>query len=677
MKFSYNWLKDYLPAIPKPEKLALDLSLKSFEIEKIEKLGSDYVLDVKIPPNRFSDASGHLGLAKEIGAVLSLKVKEPIVKIKEAAEGTSSHLMVKVADAEDCPRYSARLIMDVEVRPSPKWLAEKIKSCGLQPINNIVDASNYVMLETGQPLHCFDYDKLAGQKIKPIIVRRAKKQETIIALDDKTYELNPGVLVIADLQKPLAIAGIKGGQSSGINPKTTRIVIESANFDPVLIRLASQSLNITTDASIRFEHGVDPNITETSINRLASIIQEVAGGNIAKGIIDAYPHKQSAKALGFDLIKFQEFSGISIPSSQIREIFKKLGFTIAKQTKNNLTLIVPVGRLDVERFEDLAEEILRIYDYNKIPEIPPTGVLIPADHNENVTWRRQIKKTLATLGLNEVYNYAFISKNDLSNYKLKDGETIKIANPLSSEFEFLRPTLIINLLKNTGENFRFYDEVKIFELAKVFQKGGVGPYEEWRVAGLISKKDKKAHPFLELKGVVEKMFEAFGFWDLEFHDLKSNAWFLAGRSAEIKTGEESLGFIGEISPSLTQKYNDSYPAVAFEMDLEKIIKSIKEETEYEPLTKFPAVIRDISLLVGAEIRVSEILNIINDSEKNILRDVDLFDVYEGEKIGANKKSLSFHLIFQATDRTLTTEEIGQSLEKIISNLKSKLEAEIR
>lgn len=677
MKFSYTWLKDYLPALPKPETLAKDLTLKSFEIEKTEKAGADYILEVKIPPNRFSDASGHLGLAKEISAVLNLKIKEPALKIKEAAEKSSSRLMVKINDSEGCSRYSARIITGVKVKPSPKWLVERITSCGLQPINNIVDASNFVMLETGQPLHCFDYDKIAGQSIKPIIVRRAKKQETVVALDGKTYELNPGIIVIADPKQPLAIAGIKGGQSSGIDNETTDIILESANFDPVTVRLASRSLNLITDASTRFEHGIDPNLTETAINRLASVIQKVAGGNISKGIVDAYPHKQSKKALGFNLTQFKEFSGFAIPTNQIKDIFKRLGFTVAKQTANNLVVIAPTGRLDIERFEDLAEEILRIYDYNKIPEVPATGILSSASPNEEMVWRRQIKKTLAALGLNEVYNYAFISKTDLTNYELKPEETIEIANPISSEFEFLRPTLIINLLKNTGSNFRFYDEVKIFELTKVFQKGAVEPYEEWRLAGLISHKDKKAHSFLELKGAVEKMFEAFGLWDLEFHDLKQNSWLLSGRSAEIKINDESLGLIGEINPALTQKYNEGYPAVVFEMDLAKIVKSVQEELEYEPLAKFPAVVRDISLLVNAETRVSEILNIINDSENKILRDVDLFDIYEGEKIGANKKSLSFHLIFQAPDHTLTTEEIGKSLEKIISNLKSKLEAEIR
>jgi len=677
MKFSYNWLKEYLPKLPKPEKLAEILTIKSFEVEKIEKAGNDYVLDIKLLANRFSDASGHLGLAREIGAVFNLKIKEPAVKIKEASEKASSYLMVKINDHNDCPRYSARVMTEIKVDSSPQWLRDRLVTCGLQSINNIVDASNYVMLETGQPLHCFDYDKIADQNIKPIIVRRSHNQETIETLDDKIYDLNPEVLLISDLKKPLAIAGIKGGKSTGISPETKTIVIESANFDPALIHRVSKYLNLVSDASVRFEHKVDQNLTEIALNRLASLIQELAGGKIMKGIIDVYPKKNAKKALGFDLKKFENFAGVKIPSGQIKNIFERLHFKIIRQQKNNLILEIPSWRLDIERFEDLTEEILRIYDYNKIPEIPPVGILALAPKNEEVGWRRRIKKTLATLGLNEVYNYSFISQADLTNFDLKPEQTIQIANPISSEFAFLRPTLIINLLKNSASNFRFYNEVKVFELAKVFQKSALNPYEEWRLAGLISHKDKKSHPFLELKGAVEKMFEAFGFWDLDFQDLRQNPWLIAGRAAEIKVDDESLGFIGEINPVLAQKYNEGYPAVIFEMDLAKIIKSIKEELEYEPLAKFPAVIRDISLLVDNETRVSEILNVIYESETKTLRDVDLFDMYEGEKLGPDKKSLSFHLIFQADDHTLTNEEIGKSLEKIISNLKSQLNAEIR
>lgn len=677
MKFSYNWIKEYIPKLPTPEKLEELLILKSFEFESIKKFGDDYILDIKLPPNRFSDCSGHLGMAKEISAVLKTKIKEQPIKIKEDKELASRHLMVKINDKHNCPRYTARIMTDIKVGPSPKYIIERLEACGVQSINNIVDASNYVMLELGQPLHCFDYEKLAGDKIKAIIVRRAEDKEKFESLDDRKYELNKEVLVIADLKQALAIAGIKGGKATGIEENTTKIAIESANFDPICIRKTSKALNLTTDASVRFEKKVDPNLTEIAINRLASLIQEIADGKILKGTVDVYPEKRTKKALGFDLNKFYKIAGFEIPVKEVKNIFDLLGFKIIKQNKNTLFLEIPSQRLDIERPEDLVEEVLRLYDYNKIPDIMPVGTLVPAEKNENSVWKNKIKKSLATLGLNEVYLYSFNSESDLINFKIKPQSAIKLLNPVSSEMAYLRPTLLINLLKTSGNNFRFFDEVKIFELGKTFQKGAVSPIEEMRVAGLISRKDKKNHPFLELKGIIEKMFESFGLCDLEFHDLNENPWLISGRSAEIKVGEKSLGYIGEIASDLSQKYNDGFPAVVFEMDFEKVKIITEEEIEFEPICKFPAVIRDISMIIDENVRINEILNLINETEQKILRDVDLFDIYEGDKMPKGKKSLSFHLIFQSAEKTLTNDEIGKSLEKIISNLKSKLNAEIR
>lgn len=677
MKFSYNWLKEYIPKLPSPEKLEDLLIVKSFEFESIKKFGDDYVLDIKILPNRFSDCSGHLGLAKEITAVLKIKIKEQLIKINEDKELASKHLIVKINDKNNCPRYTARIMTNIRVGPSPKYIIQRLETCGLQSINNIVDASNYVMLELGQPLHCFDYEKLAGDKVKAIIVRHAQEKEKIESLDDKKYELNKEMLVISDLKQALAIAGIKGGKATGIEKTTTKIVIESANFEPISIRKTSKALNLVTDASVRFEKGVDRNLTEIAVDRLASLIQEIAGGKILKGMVDVYPQKQSKKVLGVELNKFYKIAGFEITIKEIRSIFASLGFKIVKQYKSKLILEIPSQRLDIERPEDLAEEVLRLYDYNKIPNIMPTGTLVPAEKNENAVWKNKIRKSLTTLGLNEVYLYSFVSEADLINFKTKANSAVKLLNPTSIETAYLRPTLIINLLKASGNNFRFFDEVKIFEIGKAFQKGAFSPMEEMRVTGLIARKDKKNHPFLELKGILEKMFESFGLCDLEFHDLINNPWLISGRSAEVKVGDLSLGFIGEISPELSQQYNEGFPTVIFEMDFEKIKKAIEEEIEYEPICKFPAIIRDVSMLVDENTRINEILNIINVTERNILRDVDLFDVYEGDKLPAGKKSLSFHLIFQVDSHTLTNEEVGKSLEKIISNLKSELNAEIR
>lgn len=674
MRFSYNWLKEYVINLPEPKIVADILTRKSFEVEEVIKLGNDYTLNIKLFPNRF-DCSGHIGLAKEICALLNLKFKEPKIILKKSKDKTSQFIKIKLENKNDCLRYCSRIIKNVKIKPSPKLIKERLEVCGLQSINNIVDASNYVMLETGQPLHCFDYDKIANDKT--IIVRRAKNKEKIETLDNKIIELNPNVLLITDSQKPLAIAGIKGGSSTGVSEKTKTIILESANFSPTVIRQSSKTINLSTDASIRFEKGISLDLTKYAVDRLAQLIQQVSDGEILSDMVDACPKKPSKKALGFNLTQFQIFAGFIIPTAEIQKIFQRLNFKIIKKSGKALFIEIPSWRIDIERFEDLAEEILRVYDYNKAPDIPPQGIIVPPEKNDGVIWRRRIRKTLASLDMNEIYNYSFVSKKDLESFFIKKNESVLLKNPISSEYEFLRPTLIINLLKNSSSNLRFFDAVKIFEIGKTFQNDPIDPYEEERLAGLISKKDKKINPFLELKGILEKLFQSFGVWDVEFHNWNSDLWLIKGRAAEIKISNESLGIIGEITPELSLKYNDGFPAVIFEMDWEKIIKSINEELEYEPSSKFPAVIRDISMIVNNEISVAKILIIINDAENKILRDVDLFDIYEGQNLGHDKKSLSFHLIFQSEKNTLTTEEVGKSLERIISALKSQLKAEIR
>jgi len=675
MRFSYNWLKEYIVNLPKPEIVADILTRKSFEVEEIIKLENDYALNIKLSPDRFPDCSGHIGLAKEICALLNLKFKEPKIIFKEAKKKTNQLIKVKLENKTDCLRYCSRIIQNIQIKPSPKLIKERLETCGMQSINNIVDASNYVMLETGQPLHCFDYDSIA--KDKTIIIRRAKNKERMETLDHKMLELTSDVLLIADSQKISAIAGIKGGVSTGISDTTKTIILESANFDPAVIRQSSKTINLITDASIRFEKGISLDLTKYAINRLAQLIQQIGEGEILGGIVDACPKKPSKKILGFNLKQFQTFAGFAIPTAEIQKIFQRLHFKILKKNKETIFIEAPAWRLDIEMFGDLAEEILRIYDYNKIPATPPQGIIIPPEKNDNVIWKRKIRKTLTSLGVNEVYNYSFVSEKDLENFYIKKNEVIPLKNPISSEYAFLRPTLIANLLKNSSSNLRFFDEVKIFEIGKTFQSAPIYPHEEWRLAGLISRKNKKDNPFLELKGILEKLFQSFGVWDVEFHNWSSDLWLIKGRAAEIKIGNESLGIIGEISPELAQKYTDEFATVIFEMDLEKIITSINEELEYEPLSKFPAVIRDISMVVNNETSVAEILNIINDTENKILRNVDLFDIYEGENLGNAKKSLSFHLIFQSETNTLTNEEVGRSLEKIISALKDKINAEIR
>ncbi|MCX8016182.1 MAG: phenylalanine--tRNA ligase subunit beta [Patescibacteria group bacterium] len=677
MKFSYNWLKEYVPHLPPAQKLASQLTLKSFEVEKIEKRAGDFILEINLPPNRFSDASGHLGLAKEISAILDIPFKLPSLNLKEGKQKASNFVNVKIVDKNDCYRYSARVIFDVQVKESPKWLKQKLETCGLQSINNVVDATNYVMLLTGQPLHAFDYDKLTGKNIKTIIVRRAKNNEKIETLDDRKISLDKDILLIADLKNPLAIAGIKGGKIAEIDAHTKRIVLESANFNPSLIRKASRKVGITTDASLRFERTISPLLTTEALDYVASLIQQLAGGRILKGIIDVFPQKFTKKVLGFNFEKFYHFIGFTIDKKFIEKKFESLGFKIIKKSSSDLFVEIPPHRIDIERFEDLAEEILRLYDYNKTPALAPVAPIKPINLSEEIVFRNKIKDILTNYGVDEVYSYAFISLNDIKAFNLNEKNVIALENPISNEYTHLQPTLIINLLKIAELNLKFYEKIKIFTIGKTFQKAPVKPFEEWRLAIALATKNKKDDTvFFELKGVIESLIEALNCHDVSFEDANIN-WFIKNRSAIIKSDNLDLGYIGQIIPALSHKYTDGFNVFICELDIAKLLKLSQEEYEFTPLPKYPAVIRDISILVDLDIRLSEILNVIYESEPKILFDVDLFDIYEGENLPENKKSLSFHLVFQADDHTLTSEEVGKALEKIISNLKNKLGAEIR
>ena len=678
MKFSYNWLKEYLKDLPPASKLAEVLITKSFEVEKVEKINGDTILNINLPPNRFSDSSGHLGLAKEISAILNIPLYLPSFKIKEEKKlKASDFIKIKIQNKNDCLRYSSRVVFDVKVKPSPNWLKKRLEACGVQSINNIVDATNYTMLLFGQPLHAFDYDKLTGNKIKALIIRRAQNNETITTLDDKLVNLDENVLIVSDLKYPLAIAGIKGGKIAEIDENTQKIVLESANFYPSLIRRASKKIKITTDASLRFERHLSPALTINALNYVSYLIQQLADGKILKDIIDIYPLKSSKKILGFNFNQFNKFAGFVINKKFIENSFKKLNFKIVKKTNSDLFLEIPPERIDIERFEDLAEEILRLYDYNTIPIIAPVGLIKPAPFNENVVFRNKIKSILIGLGVDEIYNYSFVSKKDLDNFNISPKNVIELENPISEDFAFLQPTLLINLCKMSANNLRFYNDIKIFHISKTFQKAPIKPYEEWRLAIALSCKDSRNDlMFFELKGIIEQLTEQLNCADVEFKEIKSE-WFIKHRAAKIIKDETEIGYFGQLTPKLSDLYNHNYPIIVAELDIEKLYKLSKEEYEFLPLPKYPAVIRDLSILVDIDVKMSDILNIIYQSEPKILFDIDLFDLYENENLPENKKSMSFHLIFQSGNHTLTSEEVGKSLEKIISNLKSKLKAEIR
>ena len=677
MVFSYNWLQSFFQKkLPKPEKLAELLTLHFAEVEEVKKEGKDFTLDIDIRPNRASDCFSHLGIAKEIAALTNLTFGVPTSEIKEDKNLRSKDFVsVEVKDKNACPRYTARVVADVKVGLSPKWMRDRLEVCGLRPINNIVDIANYVMLETGQPLHAFDGEKLEGQKI---IVRFAKEREKIVTLDEEKYDLNENILVIADERSPVAIAGIKGGKLPEIDNKTKIVVLESANFDSKIIRKGSRILNLKTDASLRFEHGIDQNLTEFAINLAAYLIQEIAhpqGGypKVAQGLVDVYPKKILPKRIKLDLNYVKSLLGVEIPEKEIKSILGRLGFKLKAQSAKLLEVEIPTRRLDISIPEDLIEEIGRIYGYEKIPKISPMASLVPPEKNLDIFWEDLTKNILKEAGFTEVYNYSFINEKDGELFGNKN--LIEVENPISEEQKYLRPSLIPNLLKNVQKNQKNFREIRIFELGKIFQ---APRFEKRMLTGVIT-----GEAFYQLKGVIDLLLNKLGISNVWYDEFEAtpeasriSIWY-PKKCAEIKVDHEEIGFLGEISPQILEELKIEGKATVFDIDFEKLLKFCSEETIYRPISRYPAAVRDIAVLVPLEIRVEEVLNKIETAGGILVKDVDLFDIYEGEELPEGKKNLAFHIIYQAEDRTLFSKEIDEIQNKIIKALEEEPEWQVR
>ena len=656
MLFSYNWLQSFFnKKLPKPEKLAEILTMHSFEVEDVKKVDQDWVLDIDVLPNRASDCFSHLGIARECAALLNYKLQIPNYKqIPNSKFQTKDFVSVDIRCQQACLRYTIKVITDVKVEDSPKWLKDRLNACGLKSINNIVDIANYIMLETGQPFHAFDFEKI---KNKAIIIRKAKKGEKITTLDERNYDLNEDILVVADLEKPLAIAGIKGGKIAGIDNKTKIIVLESANFSPGIIRKGSEKLNLRTDASMRFEQGIDFNLTELAIDRACYMLQKIASGNVAQGLVDFYPKKALPKQIKLDLAYVERLLGVKIPAKEVKNILEKLNFKMMG-LRNPSLVEVPTFRLDISIQEDLIEEIARIYGYEKIKPIFPIASLIPPQKNLEIFWENMAKDILKEAGFAEVYNYSMVGE--------KERELIELENPVSIEYKYLRPSLIPNLLKNIQRNQKHFKEIKIFELGKIFEKSAK---EKKMLTGILT-----GEVFYYVKGVVDLLLNKLGIsnvWYDEFQptpeESNLNIWHSEKR-AEIKVDSEEIGFLGEISSHILTQMKIKTKVVVFDINFEKLQKLASEENEYRPISKFPAAIRDLAILVPLQVKVAEVLNKIQLAGGNLVKDVDLFDIYEGENIPGDKKNFAFHIIYQAENKTLLSKEIDEIHQKIIKAL---------
>src|SRR3989344_682359 len=531
MKFSYNLLKKLVPEIKSKKDLLEKLNQYVFEAEDLEGDGIEIVLS----PNRFSSV-GHLGLAQEISAVYGGKFKiSAFVKASAGKQNPKANFRITVK-TDLCRRITGQYFENIEIKESPKWMKEILETCGFRPINNIVDITNYVMLETGQPLHAFDYDRLDGAHL---IVRSAEMTEELTTLDGQKFKLDPSVIVIADEKSPLDVAGVKGGKKAEIKERTNKIILTSANFDGPTIYRTSRKLNLITDASSRNAHNLTPALVEMAIARAAELIKELANGNSGK-VIDIYSKKAPKKVIKFDIEKFNQLSGLNLKVGQAIDYLKRLGFKI-----NGPKVEVPVFRDDIEQFEDLAEEVIRLYGLNNLPVIPPHVPLRPSGYEDQVVLKDKIRKILTGFGLSEVYNYSFVSKQNLENKSAGEFLGMKselVANPLSAEFEYLRTSLAPHLLKNIEDNFRFFNQVKIFEIGHIFSPEKV-------MLGLALG-DKKEVSIFEMKGLVDELLEQLGLVDRHYSDLNFEIPFLNQReSLRIESDHRVIGYIGVVKGS--------------------------------------------------------------------------------------------------------------------------------
>lgn len=681
MKYSFSLLKKFLPVLKSKKQIIEALNAHSFETVD---LGADG-LEAMIPPNRFSDAASHRGLAREIAAVLDLPVLPDLPhRFSFPFSPKQNNLRVFVRDQKLCRRYTAQIFEGVKIGSAPQWMREILTTCGLRPINNVVDAMNYAMLETGQPLHAFDFDKIAGAKIKDIIIRKARKGEKIRILEGEDYRLDEDVLVIADAREPLAVAGVKGGQKAEINEKTERIVVESANFYYGNIYKTSRRLGLVTDAALRFSRNLSPELTTAGIVRAAELLEECAAAKPG-GRLDFYPRKSVSKIVQFDLERFNRLVGAEFDVQTVKNYLLRLGFTEAgrKKGKRGKTFLfkTPILRTDIENQNDLTEEIVRLRGYDEVVPWPP-AVNLELPFCENLfSLKNQARNIMVNLGFDEVGNRSFVSKSDGEKFGF-GGELAPLENPVSKEFYYLRPSLASGLRQNIEDNFRFFDEAKIFEIGKTFCWEKPPQIAERTVlAAAISAKNKES--FFGLKGAADCFLRRLGLTGDIFvsPEKKAGDWVseFTGKylnpdlTLKIEFRGKIFGYLGQFR----REFAGNGEINVLEIDLDALSElSELEKPMFFPLPKFPSVKRDISFAVSPEQKIGEIIKTIKEINLECLRSVELLDEYV-LKEKENFKSLTIRLFFQLEERTLLNEEAEKMTAQIIAVLRKKHSAEIR
>ena len=647
------------------------------DIVEVLNLKED-IIEFEITPNR-PDCLSIEGLGREVAASLNKEFKNPRknmdelkIEDKKEIEG----LTVEIKDPDLCYRYIARVVKNVKIGESPEWLKRRLRASGVRAINNIVDITNYVMLEMGQPMHAFDINSIEG---KHITARRAKNGEKITTLDENKRDLDENNLVIADQNKPVAIAGVMGGLNSEIEENTQTVVFESAVFNPGSVRKTAKKVGLRTESSSRFEKGLSSENALRAINRAIELVEQIEAGKALDGKIDIYPTKQKTNKIKLDVEKINNLLGTKLSKEEMTQILSKIDIKV-----ENDMAIAPYFRMDLEFVADIAEEIARFYGYDKLETTLIKAETTIGIRNKEQKIEKKIKEVLVNSGLSEIYTYGFLSQNDLEKSKINEDlskTAITIQNPLSEEYKLMRPTTIPSMMQIlAGNSNKKNQNVKLFDISKSYKNqngeieaGEVPLQENILTIGMYG----DDVDFYVLKGIMENVLESIGVAKFDIEKETNNTSYHPGRCANLKVGIDTIATIGEVHPEVLMNYDIRRRAYLAELNITKVIKYARANKKYVEIPKFPAVERDIAIIVDEKVEVGQIEKIITKKGKKQLESCKLFDIYRDEKIGKNKKSVAYALTFRDKNKTLGDEEINVIMENIIQELKKTLNAELR
>lgn len=681
MKISYNWLGELVHLTLNPKELAERMTMVGFAVESVERLGDDHILDFDLTSNR-PDALSHRGIAREAALVCGTSLKQTEVALAESGEPAASLAAVEILDPALCPRYAARVIRGVKVGPSPKWLVDRLESIGQRSVNNIADITNYVMFEMGQPTHAFDLDLLHGRRI---IVRRARAGEQLTTLDGFARELSPEMLMIADEDRVVAVAGVMGGEETEINNGTTDVLLESAYFTRASVRATARALGLDTEASYRFARGADPAAQAKAADRVGQLIAEIAGGQIAPGVIDVRPVDVINYPVALRVERVERLTGLGVSRDDAERILRALEFDVEIQAdQKTLMALAPSFRVDIAREEDLVEEVARHTGYDLVDTTLPawsgTG-----NYLTNDAQRRRVRRVLMDMGFNEAITFSFV--NGERDARFRAGQaSITLANPIDVDESEMRASLMTGLVESLQRNFNHGNrDVKLFEMGRVFtvEAAGERPLERELLAfvmsGAVASDDWRGGrqvDFYDLKGAIEAVLSSLNISGFTIERARVE-YLHPGQSAVLSREGEQLARLGRLHPRVASLYKFRQPVYVAEIEFEKLLALKADPVRYSPLPRLPAATRDVSALVPDQVLWGEIESAIAGLGISEISSVRVFDMYKGKEMQEGYRSLAFRVTYRGEGRTLTDEEVAQMHDRVKKLLEQRFGAQLR